>query len=839
MASRGYHVPDGDTCSICLRPRAAHRVSHRPLGDPCFSCGLPANSHRVKTRSFGYHVPLGDPCVLCNRTAASHIATHKSEGNPCRRCGLSETKHDNRIRPEHKPVGDPCDLCDIAASKHRERKTNSQRVTYIGIDGEGQGREFHQYVMLAASTLEGDRSWVVEAPVELRNLDGSTEYRRQLTTKECLNHLLMLPNKQTKIFSFAFNYDLTKILTDLPDKKLYELFRPDLPSRRPAEESKYQGAMPVAWEGYELNLQGTRFTIRRQSDGRQQVCWDLFKFYQGKFVTAIDDWKVGTPEARAFIRRMKDQRHEFDRLPPEEVKTYCLQETRYIADLGRKLIASAEKVELKLKSFYGAGSLGTAMLESMGVERCMGPTPEEMFKAVAAAFFGGRFENSVIGTIREHLHNWDISSAYVYQLAFLPCLFHGSWKHTTDRRDLSRAEAQNGALVHYSLAGRSVARNVHGKGRNTRSWGPFPFRCKDGSTAYPIESGGGWVWLDEYLAGEKIFTNVGFREAWIYEKNCNCRPFERIPEFYNHRLRIGKEGPGIVIKLGMNSCYGKLAQTLGSAKFNNWIWAGMITSGCRAQLLHMLWLHDDPANCFMMATDGMLTREILTPPQPMETGTGVQKNDKGKLVPLGGWEHKDAEKGVFIARPGIYFPLEPTDEEIGAIRARGVGRSVVLKSWPVLIEAWERRGASEGPYPPNVDAKGRFEYRGPIAKMPDVQRFCGAKTSISMSIRGPRYKRAMGMGHAPAYGQWIVRPVEMSFNPLPKRARVNDDGLTLELRKFSTSQESEPYHKALRRKGEKGPEGAISEDTKMMKMAAQEALEQPDSEYGDFVGDGG
>ncbi len=860
--SRGYHVPDADQCTICGRAKLSHRVSHNPLGDPCISCGLPAKNHKVKHRTFGYHKPMGDPCVLCGRKNSLHKVEHHSQGNPCAKCGLEEHRHKptkghdpdgnpckkcglpvsrHRPRASHEPDGDPCKKCGKREAHHR--KVGKQRTTFIGIDGEGQGREFHQYVMLAASTLDGDRTWVAEAPVQFQNSDGSTEYKRQLTTKECLDLLLSLPNANTKIFSFAFNYDLTKILTDLPDKKLYELFRPDLPSRRPTgKHSEHKGAMPIGWEGYELNLQGTKFTIRRQKDGRKQTCWDLFKFYQGKFVTAIDDWKVGDEESRAFIRRMKSQRHEFDKLPPSEVQKYCLMENRYIAELGRKLIASAEAVELDLKSFYGAGSLGNAMLEKMGVKRCMADPLEEMRTAVAAAFFGGRFENSVIGTIREKLHNWDISSAYVYQLAFLPCLAHATWKHTTDRADLSRAEAQNGALVRYSLAGRSLSRNVHGKVRETRSWGPFPFRCKDGSTAYPVESGGGWVWLDEYLAGEKIFSNVGFREAWIYERNCNCKPFEKIPEYYNHRLRIGKEGPGIVVKLGMNSCYGKLAQTLGAAKFNNWIWAGMITSGCRAQLLHMLWLHEDPANCFMLATDGLLTRETIVPPTPMETGTGTQKNDKGKFVPLGGWEHKDADKGVFIARPGIYFPLEPSESELSAIRARGVGRSVVLKSWPLLIEAWERRGPAEGPYPPNVDGKGKFEYKGPIAKMPDVERFCGAKTSISSSEKGTKFKRAMGRGHKPAYGQWISRPVEMTFDPLPKRAKVNDDGITLELRRFPLTQESFPYGKAMRRKGEElvpADVAGVSDDTRMMKAAEQEALEQPDIEYEDFQNEEG
>ncbi len=855
-------------------------------------------------------------------------------------------------------------------------------------------------MLLAASTIDGSGEWTVEAPNrQAANTGVAAEYTRGLYTTECLDLILSLPTRRTKIFSFSFNYDMTMMLRDLPDKALYELFRPDILYRRPKKTDKgesFKGADPIVWEDYELNLQGTKFTVMRRSDEKKVVIWDLFKFYQGKFVAAIDDWKVGDEDTRGFIRLMKDKREDFDKLPPAEVRRYCLQETRYIGDLAQKLVVAAKSADLKLKSFYGAGSLGAAMLDAMGIRDKLAPSPKEMFEAIAAAFAGGRFENSGIGPFREALASWDISSAYVYQLAFLPCLKHASWRHTTKREEIEGATVSaNGALVHYTLGTPTHARNVHGEDRvPLGAWGPFPFRSKDGSIAFPIESGGGWVWLDEYLAGEKIFPHVQFREAWVYERNCDCRPFERIPEYYNLRLRIGKEGPGIVIKLGMNSCfvagtmvltekgarpietirdgdvvvtregmrrvtdsglqgeseatwevsftdgtrlegtpdhhvltahdqgawrplerlrpgdiilayegtrrvatvlpkgrkmpvygitvegdapeffangivahncYGKLAQTLGAALFNNWIWAGMITSGCRAQLLEMLWLHHDPQNLLMLATDGVLTREdpclpvkgnvivclrgtkgcpqghTFVPPLPLDTKTG----STGK--PLGGWEHKSVPKGVFMARPGIYFPLDMIDNEsdckgakcgeckvcfMAAVRARGVGRSVLLKHSRIIVDAWESGGVTA------------------IAKMPDVTRFCGAKTSISISGtpeqrrtgEGAVYTRAKGTGHEPAYGQWVSRPVEMSFNPLPKRERVNPDGRTLQLRRFPADQESMPYPKALRKKGEGmdaggsdlSPDDVISADTAMMRRAEQEALEQPDSDLTEF-----
>src|SRR5262249_46056518 len=151
-------------------------------------------------------------------------------------------------------------------------------------------------------------------------------------------------------------------------------------------------------------------------------------------------------------------------------------------------------------------------------------------------------------------------------------------------------------------------------------WGPFPFRDEIGSIVYPRSSGGGWLWGDEFFAGEALFPHAEFVEAWVYDCSCTCKPFAAIPGYYRERVKIGKEGPGIVIKLGCNSCYGKIAQSLGGeGPFTSWMWAGLITSGTRAMILRALGAHKNPANLLMVATDGICTRERLDLPKPRDT----------------------------------------------------------------------------------------------------------------------------------------------------------------------------------------------------------------------------
>ncbi len=691
------------------------------------------------------HIPIGDPCASCGKAAGSHKADHTC---------TSET----------------CTLCGLQSSRHRKRKTIKNHVkpiTYLGIDGEGQGREDHRYVLLGVNDEHGT------IPQYLESLPSG-----HLSTKECLDFILSLPTYRTKIFSYSFNYDLTKILTDLDNKSLYLLARPELRARPGPDAAK--GPYPVKWKGYRLNLQGTKFSVSK--DGKRVVIWDIFKFYGSKFVSACVDWKVGSPEAIAHMSLMKDKRSEFDKESPDKVRAYCLEECQFIAELARKLVEAHESADLKLTSFYGAGSSGAAMLNAMGVRERICPPPIQMHDAIASAFFGGRFENSVIGAVKEEVWNYDISSAYPYQCTFLPCLVHGHWSKTLRRVDIERATV---ALVRYSLGAVS----------GYTDWGPFPFRTADGSISFPIKSGGGWVWKDEYLQGEKLFPHVKFEEAWCYQCSCDCKPFSKIPEYYTLRLKIGKEGPGIVIKLGVNSVYGKLAQSVGNAVFNSWIWAGLITSGCRAQILEMMGLHHDRSNLLMVATDGIYSRERLSTPPPRNTGTG----HTGK--PLGGWEEKRVEKGLFLARPGIYFPLNPTTKELKDIRGRGVGKGVVFENWEIIQKTWERDGLAG------------------VAKVANVSRFCGLKTSIHKSSKG--YTRANGKNPAPAYGQWINREVSLKFDPKPKRECVNPDGLTLKLMEFPSDLMSIPYKNAM-----------LSKESLELRMAELEMSEQPD---GDMV----
>lgn len=624
-----------------------------------------------------------------------------------------------------------------------------------GVDGEGQGRSPHRYTFLAASDEEGGRRWSIANPAGLSSSD-------------CLDFLISLP-LDIKTFAFSFLYDLAKMLQDLPNELLYKLVRPEM-----RLDPKHHRPKWVKWGKYRLNFLRTKFVIKRGK--RVRTLWDVFPFFQSKFTLALDRWKIGTDEELDYLARMKEQRAEFDKLDDNDVQEYCFDECSKLARLVRKLITAHDEAGLTLRNFYGAGSTASVILDKFEIKTKRGETPIAMAVPIARAFFGGRFENSRIGVVTGPIYGYDIASAYPYQTVFLPCLQCGLWRKTRDIESAIKAKA---ALIQYCYSGQ-LPDHV--------PWAPLPHRGTDGTICYPRYHAGGWVWRDEFLAACKVYPHLEFIQAWVLESDCDHQPFKEVPSYYRERVKLGKDAAGIVIKLGLNSLYGKLAQSLGrNPPYQSWVWAGLITSGTRAQILEALALCHNRASLLAVATDGIYSTERLNLTSPRDTGT----SDLSK--PLGCWEEKILERGLFLARPGVYFQLDPTEEDLQDLRARGIGKRALMTYWKGIVNAWET---------------GQETY-----KVATVTRFCGIKTSISR--RGENeYHRA------DYYGEWVNRPIELTFNPYPKRKGSGGSSLLV---RDDIDTASEPYTRVL------SPE-AIA-----LKLLDLEAQEQPDggelSEY--------
>lgn len=633
-------------------------------------------------------------------------------------------------------------------------RTKARR--WIGVDGEGVGREPHRYVLLACS--DGD----------------SIESRSGLSTVDCLDFLLDLSTRDARVCGYYLSYDWTMILKDLDDMALYTLFRPELRARGNTFDR-------VQYKRYELHWLAGAMWIRDTKSSRKLTVWDLGKYYQGPFVNALEDWAI-RKDVQAEIAAMKKRRSVFTWREIKRIRQYCMNECEALAEFADAVEQAHKDADLTPRGWFGPGSTAGVLLKRHSIDERRGILPPRMLEAVAIAFAGGRAEISRNGYVRGPIHGYDISSAYPYHASRLPCLEHGRWERVTRERDL-RGRGRVHALVHGHIH--------HCPG----SWGPLPVRLPKGSIVFPRGGASGWWWRDEWLAARRGWRKgLTFDHAYVLRQECDCHPFSFIPDLFRHRLAVGKEtGEGKVLKLALNSLYGKLAQTIGKAQFASRAWAGMITSGTRAQVLDLMLRHKSNANVLMIATDGLFSTERI------EGADICESSDKDKIV-LGGWEHKEHDS-ITLVRPGIYwlggaqilpFPqAQEASEEVArsvdavgsAIHVRDrIGNAAVLPA--DLVHVREVSG--------NVTTLPVMQIGGTKIRARGLGRdnLTNAKVELALALhRGDqrvklaardafggaklciRAQRDGSVKRSRVYGQWHTMPTRVSLKPSPKRAR--------------------------------------------------------------------
>lgn len=735
----------------------------------------------------------------------------------------------------------------------------------IGVDGEGrtEGGK-HKYLYMAAYGLER----------RVRDLDLTPLYEpghhAPERTKACLEFLLALP-QNALVLGFSLGYDYTKILEGLDDKTLFSLARPE------TRQSRGNGGPRAVhwgdWEedglagNYRLNYIKGKFTVAKIVKGRHKfgckrptcpgcmrlrscTVWDIFAFFQASFIKACKEWKVVTEAEYDELKAMKDKRGAFTAADWPKVVDYCGQECRKMAALADKLLRAHEDAGIQLHSYYGAGSTAARMLKvKFDAKRFIGKTPAVMTEAVACGFFGGRFEISRVGPVRKKVYSYDIASAYPYQFTFLPCLKCGTWEKVSGKGLQRAIETGAAALVRYALPVCDSLKMDRARHSSPAVWGPFPFRAaglnrdesggdgpvsglaaypSDGSIIYPVSSGGGWVYRDEFLMAQRHFPNVVAVEAWIYRTDCGHIPFndpsgERgtMPEQYILRLEWGKDGKGIVVKLGVNSCYGKAAQSVGNAPpFQCFVWAGIVTSGCRAQLLEAMMCAKSPHAILGTATDGILSLEKLRMPEPRDTGTAeaarlASVREKKLKLPLGAWEEKILTRGIMQIRPGIAFPLDPKVETSGETKARGVGKDILFRHREAVMRQWEKHPGR------------RYDLKRPM--------FFGMKASTD-----PPSAKNKFPSRRSNYGTWDDQEQSVSYDPFPKRPRMKvAEGESLRTWALGPEHASAPYDRlldaetrmALVKRGQRIP--GISREGQQEKAYEALLLDQPDRDEDD------
>lgn len=474
---------------------------------------------------------------------------------------------------------------------------------FIAIDGESYSEEGeHNYALLASST------------------DEYIYNRKGLSTSRCLEFLLSLPTKPVKV-AFGLNYDVNMILRDVPVVDLVKLWK--------------EGQ--CTYNGYTLEwIPSKMFLVR--TGKRRFRCYDVFGFFQSSFVNALDKWELGSPE---MIARMKAERSNFHHGMKDEVIRYCLEECHSLVELCGLLDQALNSVSLKVSSWIGAGAVASSLLKAQGVDHhhvLEKQFPGEVQEAILGSYFGGRVEVFQQGHF-PHVHNYDLISAYPSVATTLPSLKDGQWLKS--QRYISESDFAIW-FVSWKCKSNSVLT-------------PFPFRRK-GDIHFPSKGSGYYHAAEVKAALSLPDCGITIEHGYIFIPGCDELPFDFIPQVYEERRKLKVKGHAgeKVLKLGLNSVYGKLAQGTGyrgkTPPYQSFFWAGMITAGTRAKVLQLSIPYRD--SLVMIATDGMFF------------------NDTTKLVEnsqLGGLDYSFLTD-VFIAQPGIYQATDSSGKTFGKSR---------------------------------------------------------------------------------------------------------------------------------------------------------------------------
>ena len=547
---------------------------------------------------------------------------------------------------------------------------------FVGVDGEGydnpSGR--HVYNMLRAG------GWFL-AP---------TGDRLSLDTWQCLDFLCGLDPNPIYV-AYFFDYDVTKILEDISWYKLARLM--DRGSRLGKNGTPY----PVDLRDglYQIDYMPRKeFKCRKRledgSYGKWIVISDVGPFFQCRFVQALDLWKIGSVGQRKEVASGKDARNSHTAEDFQRIKRYNALECLLLAELMERFRDACVEVGYIPRKWQGPGQIAEAMLHTNGIPKSRdvplltNPDNERLLEFSRNAFYGGRPEITVVGEVQYPVWQYDINSAYPFALTHVPCLEHGEWKHVQQRRTKQTVRGTGGkkgiqpTAIYYGTFEPDIKEDGEPWQKRPLLYG-LPIRSETGSISYP-GSGRGWYWGFEILASvHQTFTAT---EGYEYVENCGCMPFGFIRRIYAMRKSMGKDARGIVLKLALNSLYGKMAQSIGSPKYANPIWASFITAFCRTQIQELI--HSTHAEVkygcgegvWMIATDAIFTSHNI------HTKVTDQLGDYGK---------KYHPHGIFLVQPGLYFRTSRNDQgKIDPPKTRGVPLSLVIQHESDFRKAFKR-----------------------------------------------------------------------------------------------------------------------------------------------------
>jgi len=418
--------------------------------------------------------------------------------------------------------------------------------------------------------------------------------------------------------------------------------------------------------------------------------------------------------------------------------------------------------------------------------------PAEVWLAAQYAYYGGWFEITCHGHIPGETYEYDINSAYPFAISRLPCLEHGSWKHSVVAGRYQNAGTSRMRLLHCSLLGRS------------RYLGSGLHRSANGNISRPHRTSG-WYWEAEiqaaYQAG--LIDQCDISESWEYDGKCGHRPLSQLANLYTYRLSVGKNSPqGKAAKLVYNSVYGKFAQSVGSPMFGNSIYASLITSMCRTQILIAIASHT--GNGMQPGNRGQANAVVM-----VATDAVYFTSPHGSLPisdSLGHWDSK-VKYNLTLFKPGVYWDDE-TREAIRSgndpvFKSRGISAAAFGRRIRQVDEMFDQWNCDAGPdhgrnakkwptvsFPAGfamvsarqANARGKWETAGAVSQdVPVTQNSDPVTKRRGLYRDGKLWRSSPWPDHAYGSGNYESTPYDRRFGQDKEEYGITDDGPVIDL----------------------------------------------------------
>lgn len=472
-----------------------------------------------------------------------------------------------------------------------------------------------------------------------------------LSSRQCLE--LMLdeaavhgPNAVHVVFSGT--YDVNMFLRDVPHDKLESLHRTGF----------------TRWRQYAIEWMPAKLlSVKCWDTGRKIRLWDVWPFFQSSFVKALRAWEAADEPTIANIEAMKSSRNTFADEDLPAIREYWQDELRLLTILMTKLHEQLTVVGMKVKRWDGPGAVASVLYGNNGTKKSMRKESDDNVRyATRCAFSGGRIEAVQFGRHAGTTYVYDINSAYPAVIARLPDLRNGKWVH--------RSAVEEAAVKGFNLF------RLRYTGTVGDGFSPLWHRAKDGSVNYGTDLEG-WYWGPE--AELAVTEGAEPLEAWEWHGDETSRPFSWVAEMYEQRRKWkAQNNPAErVLKLGLNSLYGKMVQQKGARQdddgtwrlppFHQLEWGGYVTASTRAALYRLA--SQDPGAIIGFETDGVFSTRKLAA-------------DLGNQ--LGQWSETVHSDGITYVQPGVYW----LGAGEGSAKFRGFDAGTL--SHARVLEAWEK-----------------------------------------------------------------------------------------------------------------------------------------------------